>query len=159
MRYLLVTLIIVFVSLFTIACSQQEVDEEPQFLDVQLEASPEKADVNEEITFEAKVTYGTEEVNDADEVKFEVWRSQAEEHEKIVVEHAENGVYRLKKSFAEEGTYYIIAHVTARSMHNMPKSEFVVGNPSEPEDGSSTDMDDMDDMDDHDMESEEESGH
>ena len=34
-----------------------------------------------------------------------------------------------------EGTYYIYAHVTAEKMHNMPKKEFVIGQPSEPEGG------------------------
>ena len=89
-------------------------------------------------------------------MKFEIWRSQAEEHEKIIVEHDKNGIYRLNKSFEEEGTYYIIAHVTARSMHNMPKTEFVVGSPSEPEDWKSTEMDNMDD---HDTKHDEEGGH
>lgn len=156
MKRLLVTLMAVLLGLLTTACAQQEVEEEPQFLEVELTANPEKAQLNEEVTFEAKVSYGTEEVKDADEVKFEIWRSQAEEHEKIVVEHDENGIYRLKKSFGEEGTYYIIAHVTARSMHNMPKIEFVIGSPSEPEEsGDSSEMD----MDEHDTEAEEEEGH
>lgn len=156
MKRLLVTLMAVLLGLLTTACAQQEVEEEPQFLEVELTANPEKAQLNEEVTFEAKVSYGTEEVKDADEVKFEIWRSQAEEHEKIVVEHDENGIYRLKKSFGEEGTYYIIAHVTARSMHNMPKTEFVIGSPSEPEEaGNSSEMD----MDEHDTEAEEEKGH
>jgi hypothetical protein len=156
MKRMLVTLMAVLLGLFATACTQQEVEEEPQFLDVELTANPEKAQLNEEVTFEAKVTYGTEEVKDADEVKFEIWRSQAEEHEKIVVEHSENGIYRLNKSFGDEGTYYIIAHVTARSMHNMPKIEFVIGNPSEPEEnGKSTEME----MEDHDTDSDEEHGH
>jgi hypothetical protein len=142
MKKLLLTIMITFAGIITAACSQQEVEEEPQFLDVQLTVIPEKAQVNEEITFEAKVTYGPEEVKDADEVKFEIWRAHAEEHEKIVVEHSENGIYRLKKSFKEEGTYYLVTHVTARSMHNMPKIEFIVGNPSEPENGASSGMDD-----------------
>lgn len=150
MKKLLLTIMITFAGIITAACSQQEVEEEPQFLDVQLTVIPEKAQVNEEITFEAKVTYGPEEVKDADEVKFEIWRAHAEEHEKIVVEHSENGIYRLKKSFKEEGTYYLVSHVTARSMHNMPKIEFIVGNPSEPEDGASSEMDDMEkDNDEH----------
>jgi hypothetical protein len=141
MKKLLLTIMITFAGMITAACSQQEVEEEPQFLDVQLTVIPEKGQVNEEIKFEAKVTYGPEEVKDADEVKFEIWRAHAEEHEKIVVEHSENGIYRLKKSFKEEGTYYLVSHVTARSMHNMPKIEFIVGNPSEPEDGASSEMD------------------
>lgn len=156
MKRSLVMLLAVWVGLIMTGCSQQEVEEEPQFLEVELTANPEKAQLNEEITFEAKVTYGTEEVEDADEVKFEIWRSHAEEHEKIVVEHDQNGIYRLNKSFEEEGTYYIISHVTARRMHNMPKIEFVVGSPSEPEEESkSTEMD----VDDPDKGSEDQHGH
>lgn len=150
MKKLLLSIVIILTGLFSIACSQ-EVEEEPQFLDVQLTISPEKGEVNEEITFEAKVTYGTEEVEDADEVKFEIWRANAEEHEKIVIDHSENGVYRLTQSFEEEGTYYVIAHVTARSMHNMPKKEFIVGNPSEPEGETNSSA--------HDMDEEENNGH
>ncbi|MDZ5474634.1 FixH family protein [Bacillus sp. 31A1R] len=120
------------------ACSNQEVEEEPQFLEVDLTINPNKAELNKPITFEAKVTYGSEEVTDADEVNFEIWRAHDEKHEKIEVKHAENGIYRLEKSFDREGTYYIYAHVTARSMHNMPKKEFIIGEPSEPEDSSNS---------------------
>ncbi|MBG9590700.1 FixH family protein [Cytobacillus firmus] len=131
------------------ACSNNNAaEEEPQFLDVKLSINPEKAKVNEPVVFEAKVTYGEEEVTDADEVKFEIWRANAEEHEKILVEHAENGTYRLEKSFEEEGTYYIYSHVTARRMHNMPKKEFVIGKPSPPEKESGSQEENMDD-DDH----------
>lgn len=138
-----ILLMILFLGFISAACAQEDGEEEPQFLDVQLTATPEKAKPGEEITFEAKVTYGSEMVEDADEVKFEIWRSQAEEHEKIVIQHDEDGIYRLKKSFSEEGTYYIISHVTARSMHNMPKIEFVVGNPSEPETDSANNKEEM----------------
>ena len=73
-------------------------------------------------------------MEDADKVTFEIWRSKDEKHEKIDVTHAEDGIYRLEKSFQQEGTYYIISHVTARDMHNMPKKEFIIGTASEPED-------------------------
>lgn len=141
MKKLLLVFVFLLMSLLTVACSQGSIDEEPQFLDVNLTINPEKAEVNEPVLFEAKVTYGEEEVTDADEVKFEIWRANDEEHEKIVVEHAENGIYRLEKTFTEEGTYYVYSHVTARNMHNMPKKEFVIGQPSEPEgDTSSAEM-------------------
>ena len=38
----------------------------------------------------------------------------------------EKGVYYIEKNFNELGSYYIIAHVTARGMHNMPKVEIEV---------------------------------
>ena len=111
-------------------------NELPEFVEVNLTVTPENGKANEPIVFEAKVTQGDENVEDADEVKFEIWRAKDEEHEKITVEHSEDGIYRLEKTFQQEGTYYIISHVTARDMHNMPKEVFVVGTPSEPEDPS-----------------------
>lgn len=122
------------------ACSnsKENSDEIPKMLNVDLSIHPEKGKVNQPITFEAKVTQGSENVNDADEVIFEIWRSKAEKHEKILVKHAKNGVYSLKKTFDQEGTYYIISHVTARGMHNMPEKEFVIGHPSEKEDATNS---------------------
>lgn len=114
---------------------QDQADKElPEFVEVKLTITPEHGQANEPIIFEAKVTQGEENVEDADEVKFEIWRAKDENHEKVKVQHAEDGIYRLEKSFAQEGTYYIISHVTARDMHNMPKEEFVIGTASEPED-------------------------
>jgi YtkA-like len=121
------------------ACNNKEQQEQaddklPEFVEVNLSITPEHGKANEPIIFEAKVTQGEENVEDADEVKFEIWRAKDEKHEKIEVEHSEDGIYRLEKAFEQEGTYYIISHVTARDMHNMPKKEFVVGTASEPED-------------------------
>lgn len=130
---------------FLTACSGEEPMDEPIFVDVELTVTPEKGEVNEPVVFEAKVTYGDEVVEDADEVIFEVWRAHDEDHEKIEVEHAENGIYRLEKTFDREGTYYVYSHVTARDMHVMPRKEFVIGEPSEPEESpGSTTMDDFD---------------
>lgn len=128
-----------------VACSnsKETSDEIPKMLNVDLTIHPEKGKVNQPIIFEAKVTQGSENVNDADKVIFEIWRSKAEKHEKIQVKHAKNGVYSLKKIFDQEGTYYVISHVTARGMHNMPKKEFVIGNPSEKENTTNS-MADMD---------------
>lgn len=148
MKKLMFIWLAVMIIISLAACSNNNAaEEEPQFLDVKLSIKPEKAKANEPVVFEAKVTYGEEEVTDADEVKFEIWRANAEEHEKVLVEHAENGIYRLEKSFKEEGTYYIYSHVTARRMHNMPKKEFVIGKPSPPEKDSGSQHENMDDND------------
>lgn len=131
----------------TAACGNQHEDHnnQPQMLEVDLSVNPEKGEVNKPITFKAKVTQGNEKVNDADEVTFEIWRSKDENHEKIDIKNPKNGVYSIEKTFQQEGTYYIISHVTARDMHNMPKKEFVVGTPSEPEDDQADNsMDGMD---------------
>jgi hypothetical protein len=111
---------------------------EPKMLDVNLSVKPDTGKVGEPITFEAKVTQGNENVNDADDVVFEIWRSKDPNHEKTTIRHPKKGIYQLQKSFQQEGTYYIISHVTARGMHNMPKKEFVVGTPSEQEDANSS---------------------
>lgn len=124
------------------ACLSQPEEEILPFLDVAVSIEPGDIDVKTPVTFSAKVSYGEEKVTDADKVIFEIWRANDETHEKIEVSHKENGVYSLDKTFEQEGTYYIIAHVTARSMHNMPKEEFVVGTASEPEtDEQSSEMD------------------
>ena len=127
------------------SCNKKDQEDNlPQMVEVDLSIKPNPGELGKPITFEAKVTQGKDQVEDA-EVIFEIWRAKNDNHEKVEIKHSENGIYRLKKAFNQEGTYYIISHVTARDMHNMPKKEFVVGTPSEPEDanGKNT-MDNMD---------------
>ncbi|CAH2717493.1 hypothetical protein BACCIP111895_04707 [Neobacillus rhizosphaerae] len=150
MKKLLVIFITFLLFSMLVSCSKQKdkTVELPGMLEVKLSVKPETGKVNQPITFEAKVTQGNKEVNDADEVIFEIWRAKDEKHEKIEIKNAKNGIYRLEKSFPQEGTYYFISHVTARDMHNMPKKEFVVGTPSEPEDPKAKDSMDNMNMDD-----------
>lgn len=132
----------IFIALlaFMGGCSSSgEKQEAPKMLNVDLTVSPDKAEAGEPVLFEAEVTYGEEKVADADEVTFEIWRSQSEKHEKLEATDTKNGNYQLEMSFSEEGTYYVYAHVTARRMHNMPKKEFVIGKPSAPEEKSGSD--------------------
>ncbi|GMB08691.1 YtkA-like protein [Thermolongibacillus altinsuensis] len=105
--------------------SQNETEEELPFLDVKIVAD-EKVPLNKEVEIACLVTYGNEKVTDADEVKFEVWKNGTENHEMIEGKHAGGGKYVIRKTFTEAGTYSIVAHVTARSMHNMPKVEVTV---------------------------------
>ncbi|MBM7654779.1 FixH family protein [Neobacillus cucumis] len=146
MKKLVFMLIALLSVIAAVSCSKQneESSKMPEMVNVSLSVNPNPGQPNKPITFEAKVTQGKEKINDAD-VTFEIWRSKDDRHEKISIKHAEAGVYRLEKSFQQEGTYYIISHVTARDMHNMPKKEFTVGTPSEKEDStSSSSMDGMD---------------
>lgn len=137
-------MIVMCVALALLAgCGKEE--EIPKLLNVDLTVEPTKGERDEPVTFKAKVTYGEEEVKDADDVSFEIWLANSENHEKIAATHKGNGIYELEKSFNEEGTYYVYAHVTARDMHNMPKKEFIIGTPSSPEEnGGSKNMDEMD---------------
>ncbi|ULT55298.1 FixH family protein [Neobacillus drentensis] len=148
-KLVLMFIVTLFLGL-VVSCSKQEdrTGDMPKMVDVNLSVNPNPGEPNKPITFEAKVTQGKEKINDA-EVTFEVWRSKDTKHEKIAVKHSEDGVYRLEKTFQQEGTYYIISHVTARDMHNMPKKEFTVGAPSEKEDAASNQSMDGMNMDDH----------
>ncbi|MBA2872739.1 hypothetical protein HNQ85_003051 [Anoxybacillus calidus] len=112
------------------SCAQKneenEEAEELAFLDVKIQTE-EKIELNKETEIACLVTYGKEKVTDADEVKFEIWKNGEENHEMLLGEHRGEGKYSVKKTFTEPGTYSIVAHVTARSMHNMPKKEITVG--------------------------------
>lgn len=109
-------------------CGQQKDNEEDvvKFLDVQF-AAPENVMMNEPVALQAKVTYGDEAVTDADEMKFEIWYEDDQEHSETVEGvHTDNGLYEVEKTFTKKGTYHAYAHVTAESMHSMPKITFEV---------------------------------
>ncbi|MEC1715636.1 FixH family protein [Schinkia azotoformans] len=96
----------------------------PIAVDIVIHPSP--IEVNKEVTFEATVTQGNEKVDDASDVEFEVWKDDEENHEKIKAENQGDGIYSIKKSFANIGTYHVIAHVQARDLHTMPQRDFDV---------------------------------
>jgi hypothetical protein len=109
---------------------QDEQSPSLEFVEVSIQ-TPEQIKLNEETQIQAIVTQGTDQVDDANEVKFELYKVGQEEHEKIDAQNDGKGVYSIKKTFSENGQYSVIAHVTARSMHTMPKKEFTVGTPEE----------------------------
>ncbi|HSP21563.1 MAG TPA: FixH family protein [Planococcus sp. (in: firmicutes)] len=81
-----------------------------------------------EWTLEAYVSQGGEAVNDADEVKFEVFEAgKKDESVKTDYTDVKDGVYSVKHTFQEDGVYYFIPHVTARSLHTMPTQQVIVG--------------------------------
>lgn len=84
----------------------------------------------QEVELAARVTQGDEVVNDADEVKFEVWES-GKRTEGVMLDgvFSEDGIYSIKYTFPHEGMYYMFAHTTARGMHVMPRVELIVGEP------------------------------
>lgn len=89
-------------------------------------------DPKEEGIIKVKVTKGDENVADAEEVQFEIWKKGHQaESKKFDVENKGDGIYALKHTFKEKGTYEVISHVTARSTHTMPTKEFTVGNVEE----------------------------
>ncbi|MBT2695710.1 FixH family protein [Bacillus sp. ISL-55] len=100
-------------------------DHPPELLEVSI-ITPEKIETSQEITIIAEVIQGEEKVIDADEVKFEIWKSGQENHEMIPAHNEKDGTYSIKKKFSEGGNYFIVAHTTANRMHSMPKKEVIV---------------------------------
>lgn len=103
-----------------------EANEMPIPIEVKLSVSPVTAKVNQKVSFEAKVTQGKSNVDNAQEVTFEIWREGSEKHSKITVASAGDGKYIMLKSFDEAGSYHVISHVTADSQHTMPSADFEV---------------------------------
>ncbi|OMC86797.1 hypothetical protein BK128_08975 [Viridibacillus sp. FSL H7-0596] len=121
--------------------------------------TPEKVEANKEIELAAHVTQGGEDVNDADDVKFEVWESgMREDGQMIEGKLDEKGNYKATITFEHDGVYYMHAHTNARGLHVMPKQKIIVGNPDmskvkeESNDGSKG-MDHMNKNDEEDEES------
>ncbi|UOQ92555.1 FixH family protein [Halobacillus shinanisalinarum] len=103
-------------------------NKEPVMTEVEVKFEKEPLPVKEETVIKAVVTQGEEKVTDADSVEFEIWHNQAgqEKSDTIKAEHAEDGVYKAAYSFNKPGTYQVIAHTQARSMHVMPQVEVKV---------------------------------
>ena len=83
-----------------------------------------------EVELAVRVTQSGQSVDDADEVKFEVWES-GKQANGVMLEGqlAEDGIYTVQHTFPHDGVYYMYAHTTARGMHVMPKAELIIGNP------------------------------
>lgn len=101
-------------------------EQEVQGLEVEVLTEP-KGETGE-WTLEAYVSQGGEAVNDADEVKFEIFEAgKKDESVKIDYTDVKDGVYSIEHTFQEDGVYYFIPHVTARSLHTMPTQQVIVG--------------------------------
>ncbi|KIQ94951.1 hypothetical protein LH47_00916 [Anoxybacillus thermarum] len=114
-----------FILLVVAGCASKAEEEELAYLDVKM-AVEEKLPANQEVELACLVTYGDEKVTDASEVKFEVWKHGTEDRQMIEGKHAGDGKYVANYTFATKGTYSVVAHVTAKNMHNMPKIDVVV---------------------------------
>lgn len=100
---------------------------EPVEAELTVEATAEKG---EAVPLSVTVTQDGQPVDDADEIKFEVWKNDAkEESEMIKASLTKDGVYEAETTFAEEAVYTVQVHVTARSMHTMPTTNVTVGHP------------------------------
>lgn len=121
----------------------------PELLEVSI-ITPEKIETNQEITIKVKIIQGEENVTNADEVKFEIWKPGQEDHEMILAHNENDGTYSIKKTFREGGNYFIVAHTTANRMHSMPKKEVtVLGSESEDGHASNEEIENTDQHTDH----------
>lgn len=124
-------------SIVTVACGSKNeniqkegTEEENELLplNVEIETLPDTLKANEVVTINAYVTLGEEEVEDANEVQFQIWEKGKEEDDEFIdATHVGSGTYTIEKTFDHDGIFYVVAHVTARNMHNMPKKELIVG--------------------------------
>lgn len=149
MRQFILFLSLALIFILTGCGSDNKVEgnqQELKVLEVQLELPTDKVNPDEEVSIKAIVTYGDEKVENADEVKFQIWEpGKEDEEENIIADHQGDGVYSIKKSFDHDGVYYIIAHVTAKDMHTMPRKELIVGNATAPDNHNSGDEHDHSD--------------
>jgi hypothetical protein len=104
--------------------------EVPAIVEVEIQPSNDNPSTGEDVVFNAIVTQAGEAVEDASDVSFEIWEKESGDHEMIVGEHVGDGTYSTHKKFETEGIYYIVAHITARDQHTMPRIELMVGNPT-----------------------------
>ncbi|MFD2673478.1 FixH family protein [Marinicrinis sediminis] len=104
-------------------------------LDVELTVNPDVLQPGDSAELQASVKLEGEAVEDADEVRFEVWKHGEEDHEMIEGQHLGEGVYGISYTFEEEAHYYAVSHVTARDTHRMPKKAITVGSPAPMDEG------------------------
>lgn len=126
MRKLLVGVMLVLVLGVVAACGSDD-EEDFTFIEVDFTV-PETAEAGETVEFHAFVTYGDEDVTDAN-VVFEVWEIEDEDMENSVKfdgESNDDGSYTADFTFDEPGTYEMYAHTDAHNMHVMPKEQVVV---------------------------------
>lgn len=136
MKKWLVSLVAVPALLMGCASNEAEIDTNDEPIDVAaLEVvvdilTPEKVAVNEAVELAAHVTQNSENVNDAESVKFEVWESGYRDSGQMIDGELDaNGIYKADITFDHDGVYYMFAHTTARGLHVMPKQQIIVGSP------------------------------
>ncbi|PAV31606.1 hypothetical protein CIL05_02815 [Virgibacillus profundi] len=121
------------------SAEESEETDELKILEVEFEV-PETAEVNETVELKAIVTYGEEDVTDADDVTFEIWEQGNEDDStKIEATNNSDGTYTAETSFEQDGIYEMYAHTNARELHTMPKKSITVGEGASSEAASGTD--------------------
>lgn len=114
--------------MITVGCSngkeKEQAVEKP--LDVSILLPTSEINVNKEITFRAEVTQNKKVVADAEDVQFEIGMQGEDSLAMLEAENGADGIYSAKYKFTEPGDFYVVAHITARDQHSMPKKDFKV---------------------------------
>lgn len=100
-------------------------EDEMRTLDVDLSVPEENVVAGESVEFNAHVTSNGDDVEDADQVMFEVLEGE-DSLDMIEAEHDENGQYSIEYEFESPGEYTVISHVDAYQLHTMPEENVVV---------------------------------
>ncbi len=137
MNKIISSMALLFIMLFISACTgnTDSADDTttPKAVEVEI-LLPEEISLNEESILKVRLMQDQENVEDAEDVQFEIWKANSQEKSELIeAKYEKEGIYSVKKTFQEDGVYYVQTHVTARGMHVMPKKQFVVGNVSEEE--------------------------
>jgi hypothetical protein len=127
---LFLSIVMVITLLLASACTANT-ESTPEQIDVDI-LLPERISLNQESVLKVQVSQGKEKVEDAEDVQFEIWKANSKEDSELIhAQHGKGGIYHVKKTFREDGIYYVQTHVAARGLHVMPKKQFVVGKVSE----------------------------
>ncbi|WP_088014967.1 FixH family protein [Gottfriedia acidiceleris] len=114
--------------MITAGCSNEKkkepVVEKP--VDVNILLPTSDINLNKEITIRAEVSQNNKAVSDADEVQFEIGKNGEDSIAMLDAKNGADGIYSATYKFTDPGDYYVIAHVTARDQHSMPKKDFKV---------------------------------
>ncbi|MFT9846628.1 FixH family protein [Aneurinibacillus sp. REN35] len=125
------TVLLLFIATIVVAgCSNEKPPVErsiPEKLTVQFAIAPVSPKPKQEAALSVAVEQGGEKVEDAEEVKFEVWREgQTEAHTMIPANKSGEGRYGAVYRFEQAGVYYVMYHIDARSLHAMQKHKVIV---------------------------------
>lgn len=135
-KLLLATFGLIATLLLLSACTANNIqknNETPKIVNAEI-MIPGRIPLNKESVLSVKLSQGSDTVDDADEVQFEIWKvNSKEDSELIEAKHEKDGIYSILKTFKEDGLYYVQTHVTAHGLHVMPKKQFAVGTATDEE--------------------------
>lgn len=124
-------IVIFLVAILLIGCSDSSTTlksvDQSNTLEVSLKSNTKKVVLNETATFTAIVKYGNEDISEEAEVQFEIIENGVSIG-MVSPENVGEGKYVLDTKFFEPGEKQVVAHVSYKTMHEMPVLAFTVIN-------------------------------